>query len=105
MAGSRIVLDTSSWKTSSDFYSALLPRLGAPDWHGSNLDALWDSITGDDVNALEPPYVIVLTGRSLIPEPLRSCLSRFVAMIGDARLRGIDVGLIVEPALGLDAPP
>lgn len=34
-----IELDASGWTKPLDFYLALLPQLGAPDWHGLNLDA------------------------------------------------------------------
>ena len=46
-----ILLNASNWKTSSDFYAALLPAIGAPDWHGDSVNALIASITG----GLKPP--------------------------------------------------
>jgi RNAse (barnase) inhibitor barstar len=41
-----------------DFYNALLPALGAPQWHGHNLDALNDTIGGDDINDVKLPFHI-----------------------------------------------
>jgi RNAse (barnase) inhibitor barstar len=56
-----IVLDASAWRDRDDFYDALLPALGAPDWHGRNLDALNDSIGGDDISAVRLPFRIKIT--------------------------------------------
>ena len=56
-----IRLDSSGWRTPADFYSALLPQLGAPSWHGRNLDALFDSLSGG-INRVEPPIRIELRG-------------------------------------------
>lgn len=50
-----ITLDAVAWASPDDFYSALLPQLGAPVWHGRNLNALDDSLGGGSINALEPP--------------------------------------------------
>ncbi len=36
-----IILSGAHWTAPDDFYKALLPSLGAPDWHGHNFDALW----------------------------------------------------------------
>jgi RNAse (barnase) inhibitor barstar len=41
-----IELDAKEWKTVHDFYDALLAALGAPEWHGDNVNALNDSIIG-----------------------------------------------------------
>lgn len=51
-------LDASSWKTPADFYAALLPAVGAPDWHGDSTQAITDSMIGGEINAVEPPYVV-----------------------------------------------
>jgi hypothetical protein len=34
-----IDLEATGWKTPDDFYDALLPELGAPDWHGHTPNA------------------------------------------------------------------
>jgi RNAse (barnase) inhibitor barstar len=41
-----IELDAENWETAIDFYKALLPALGAPEWHGYSPDALIDSMSG-----------------------------------------------------------
>jgi len=39
-------------------YDALLAGLGAPDWHGRNVNALVDSMIYGDINAIEPPFAV-----------------------------------------------
>ena len=54
----QIILDALGWKEKDDFYGDLLPSLGAPNWHGRNLDALNDSIRGDDIKKDEDSIFI-----------------------------------------------
>jgi hypothetical protein len=59
-------LDASDWKTSGDFISALKSAIGAPDWHGSSVNAFVDSMGTGGINAVEPPYVVrVVNTRNL----------------------------------------
>jgi hypothetical protein len=54
-----IELHADGWITAVDFLNALKKAIGAPDWHGSSVDALLDSmIYHDDINALKSPYSI-----------------------------------------------
>lgn len=57
-----IELDASGWLTPLDFYDALLASLGAPEWHGRNINALIDSMIVGDINSVEAPYRVVVTG-------------------------------------------
>ena len=57
-----LVVDASEWQTSDDVFAALLAALGAPRWHGRNLDALADPLTGGDLNAVNPPFRVSVTG-------------------------------------------
>ncbi len=51
-----IALCADGWRTPENFYQALLPRLGAPDWHGHNLDALHNSLCPKEaVISFKPP--------------------------------------------------
>ena len=43
-------------------YDAILPLLGAPDWHGRNMNALTESIVWGEINAVEPPYTLRICG-------------------------------------------
>ena len=96
----RIELDTASWIDLDDFYSALLPALGAPSWHGHNFDALWDSMVQGGINDLQPPYEINLVNTFGLGEPLRSKLIGFLDLVREARERkGIDIHATAEPPL------
>ncbi len=63
-----IVLDASKWHTVMDFYRALLPAIGAPEWHGASIDALLDSMIWGGINTLEPPYAVKVVGTSALPK-------------------------------------
>ena len=54
----KIDRDAASWMTPLHFYAALLPALGAPEWHGNSVPAIVDSMIGGEINAVEPPYIV-----------------------------------------------
>ena len=89
-----IVLSGALWTTPDDFYKALLPSLGAPDWHGHNLDALWDSILGNDINGIKPPFRIQIDGIDAMPSECRVLVDRFVALINAAKGQGVLVEIV-----------
>jgi RNAse (barnase) inhibitor barstar len=80
----RIAIDISDCKNVDDFYSILLSALDAPDWHGRNLDALWDSITSD-INNVIPPYSIELSGSVNLPPSVAALVPRVRALFEEAR--------------------
>jgi RNAse (barnase) inhibitor barstar len=80
-----ISLDASEWRSPDDFYSALLPQLGAPAWHGRNLDALDDSLGVGGINNLEPPFRVEVGGADELPEPMRHFLSEVERMFAAVR--------------------
>jgi RNAse (barnase) inhibitor barstar len=95
-----IRLDAAKWETRGDFYDALLPALGAPEWHGRNLDALNDSNGSDEINEVHLPFRFLLVGTDTVPSELRSYLKKFAELVADLpRDRGADVALICEPPL------
>ena len=63
----QIDLDASGWTTPSDFYDAILPALGAPSWHGRNLNALVESMIWGEINEIEPPYAVRLHSTQKLP--------------------------------------
>jgi RNAse (barnase) inhibitor barstar len=88
-----IRLDAAGWRSPDDFYSALLPELGAPDWHGRNLNALYDSLMGD-INSLEPPFEIEIEGAAELPQNMKAFLDEVISVFEDARAEfGADVSL------------
>jgi RNAse (barnase) inhibitor barstar len=66
-----IELKAQDWRTWEDFYGALLVALGAPNEHGRNLNALIDSIVWGGMNAVEPPYKIIILGVEDLSKDIR----------------------------------
>ena len=91
-----IVLAAAGWKTPDDFYAAFLGAVGAPPWHGRNLDALWDSISAGDINRINPPYRIRITGISDMAEECKHLLDRFTALIRQAKDEGSSIEIALE---------
>ena len=92
----RIVLDAAGWHDSADFYDALLPALGAPEWHGRNLDALLDSLSSD-INSVEPPFIVELLHTSTRNDQLKNFLADVVETFGYARTeRDSDVEIVLS---------
>ena len=77
-----IRLDASDWSSPDDFYSALLPQLGAPSWHGRNLDALEDSLRGG-INRIEPPFRIEVGGTESLASEMREFLEKVASVFHD----------------------
>ena len=68
-----------------DFYDALLPQIGAPDWHGRNLNAVDDSLVYGGINSKEPPFRFRIINASDLPSPVRGEVKGFVDMVTRAR--------------------
>ena len=94
----RVVLDGSRWATREDFYQAILAALGAPSWHGHNLDALNDSIGGGDINTLNPPVEITIVGTEFMAEPAATVVDGFRLLVEDLQKQGVEI--IIETTLG-----
>jgi len=91
-----ILLDASGWQTTADFYDALLPKLGAPDWHGRNLDALDDSLFGG-INEVEPPFNVIVINSSALSTKLRDFITQVAEVFTNARQEyGQDVSFEVR---------
>ncbi len=84
-------LDGANWQRPDDFYDALFARLGAPEWHGRNFNALRDSIGVGDVNRIEPPYRFVITGRPKMAPETQSVVTAFCDLIRELREKGLSV--------------
>jgi RNAse (barnase) inhibitor barstar len=91
-----IILDGSKWKIQEDFYHAFLKAVGAPDWHGHNLNALNDSITGGGINKLDTPYHITITGFNLMASDAQSMVQSFQSLIQQIQSEGNEVSLDIQ---------
>ena len=83
-----IQLDGRLWRTADDFYEAYLKAVGAPAWHGRNLDALWDSMTGGDLNERNPPLRIRFTGLREMASEACQIVERFEELAKQATAQG-----------------
>jgi len=80
-----IELDGSRWTSRVDFYRALLAELGAPRWHGENINALIDSMIYGEINALAPPYTVRVTGMGSVPPEVRTEVEMAQRALAEAR--------------------
>jgi RNAse (barnase) inhibitor barstar len=88
--------DLAGCTTSQDVYERVLAALDAPDWHGRNLDALWDSVTAGDINGLDPPYRIEVLGYRKLTEELRNLVEMIEKVFVDARSeRRVEVAIVL----------
>jgi hypothetical protein len=75
-----IELNAENWETVIDFCHALLAAIGAPKWHGMSPDAFIDSMVWGRINAVEPPYMVRISGLSTAP----SDVFDYVELVSDA---------------------
>jgi RNAse (barnase) inhibitor barstar len=88
----KIVLDAAGWRTTDDFFAALLAELGAPSWHGHNLDALYDGLSGG-INAVEPPFAVEVRNREGLPAEFGALFAGVAEVFADARREfGVEAG-------------
>jgi len=78
-------LDAGSWSTASDFYDALLSAIGAPDWHGRNINAVVDSMVFGGINTLQPQYAVTVVNAAQLSEPIKTEVALLADAIQEAR--------------------
>ena len=96
-----INIDASSWTSSHDLYDGILPLLGAPVWHGKNMNALTESIVWGEINAVEPPYTLRVQGTADLPAGIAEELGWLKEGVENAReafkaIKGYDIDVEVE---------
>ena len=91
-----IILAAAGWNTTDEFYTAFFDAIGAPSWHGRNLDALWDSITSGGINRVNPPFRIRMSGLRQTSAECRQLIDRFAQLIEEAKAEGINVDIQCE---------
>ena len=96
-----IELNAANWKTVLDFYHAILPAVGAPDWHGESPNALIDSMIWGGINSIEPPYKIKIHGLRSTPHSVREHVNLVKQGIAEARTeyhrrRDADIDVSIE---------
>jgi len=100
----RIRIDTMNCRDATGFYTELLRALGAPSWHGHNMDALWDSLVGGDVIGVDQPLLMEINMTADMPAEVRHLAGRLAVLCLEARsTQGIDVTVRIHPAPGSTA--
>ena len=89
----KIPLDGSNWTEKEDFYVSFLSSVGAPDWHGHNLDALWDSIVGGQINKVKPPFTVAIRGKEAWSTQLTEFMEQVETIFLEAKAEGVNVEL------------
>jgi RNAse (barnase) inhibitor barstar len=87
-----IRLDARGWHDRDDLWRDLLAGLGAPGWHGANLDALYDGLVAGE-NSVRPPLAVEIAGAARLPAALVAYLTRIRAVFDDAARDGAAVAL------------
>ncbi len=87
-----IRLDARGWNDRDDLWRDLLAGLGAPDWHGANLDALYDGLVAGE-NRARPPLVVEITGATQLPPALIAHMTRVREVFDDAARDGAAVAM------------
>lgn len=98
-----IELDATHWKSTIDFYHAVLAAIGAPQGHGLSPDALVDSMVWGGMNAVDPPYTVRIYGTSALPADVQDDLEEAKQLLAKGRKfyqrsRGSDVEVAIELA-------
>jgi RNAse (barnase) inhibitor barstar len=91
-----LILDGTNWKTKDDFYDAFFKAVGAPNWHGRNFNALRDSIIAGQINEIELPYTIQISGLDTMPEEVRGLVKDFCSLIKEFHSKGYEVDITCQ---------
>ena len=91
-----ILLNADGWQTSNDFYNAFFAAVGAPSWHGHNLDALNDSIATGAINEKEVPYRISIRNAGDVGDDAAVFIKRIQGLIQKLQSNGCPVEMVIE---------
>ena len=91
-----ITLSGKSWVNVDDFWDDLFEAIGAPKWHGRNLNALHDSVHAGSINKIEAPYRIVIRDAGKLPMSVAFLLFRIDRMAVEWQREGTQVEICFE---------
>jgi hypothetical protein len=94
-----IEIDASKWTSVVDFCHALRGAIGAPDWHGSSVDAFVDTMAiHDDINAVKAPYTIRITNAAKLASDVKAEVEIFAGAVNKAAApdRGSELEVKIE---------
>jgi ribonuclease inhibitor len=79
--GTHALLDGRTIKTREQFHAAIKSKLALPEHYGMNLDALWDSLTGD----VPPPVSIEWIHSEVSKEHLGEYFGQIQKLLADLK--------------------
>jgi RNAse (barnase) inhibitor barstar len=91
-----LVLNGADWTTKDDVYDSFFRAVGAPGWHGRNLDALADSISSGSINQIEVPYRLVIKSYDRIGLHTKPMTDSFINLVHGLAADGCPVEIRVE---------
>src|SRR5215831_15139269 len=92
-----LILNGANWTTIDDVYDAFFHVVGAPEWHGRNLNALADSIAGGQINHVEVPYSLVIMNYNRISTAAaKEMTDNFVSLVRELAGKGCPVEIRVD---------
>jgi RNAse (barnase) inhibitor barstar len=91
-----LTLNGADWTTRDDVCDAFFRAVGAPEWHGRNLDALADSIRGGSINQVEVPYRLVIKSYERVGHDARPTADSFINLVHELAAEGCPVEIRVE---------
>ncbi|HRX84284.1 MAG TPA: barstar family protein, partial [Phycisphaerae bacterium] len=89
-----LLISGTSWRNPDNVWDDLLEALGAPDWHGRNLDALSDSVCTGSVNAIQPPLRVLIRDVANIPGSTAFLLYRMQTLFEELAAQGTAVEMV-----------
>jgi RNAse (barnase) inhibitor barstar len=84
---------TRDWASEADVIQDVLVALQAPKWLGRDVDALWDSITADNINGVRAPFHIIFANTARASHDAEQYMARLDNLFHDIRARGLEVKL------------
>ena len=97
-----IELDAGDWQAPLDFIDALREALNAPEWCGSNVDAINElMIWGLGAGELPPPYLVKISRTSVTPKEVQDYIALQAMCVQEARAEknardGEDIDVSIE---------
>jgi hypothetical protein len=76
----QLALNDADWTTKDDIYDAFFAP-SAPEWHGSNLNAIADSISDGSINRVEVQYTLVIISYDKIGPVAKPMTVSFIKLI------------------------
>ncbi len=93
-----IIINWAQIKDKDNLYNSLFEQLDSPSWHGKNLNALWDSISGGGINGVEPPYRVLIRNENEIPDDLIDFAEGVKNVFVDASRENDDIEIVDKTA-------